>query len=47
MIIMNQDRARARQWCWSLGRLPCILGQKSKDSQGLVLSYHLPLSLHK
>jgi hypothetical protein len=38
MIIMNQDRARGRQWCWSLGRLPCILGQKSKDSQGLVLS---------
>jgi hypothetical protein len=32
MIIMNQDRVRGSQWCWSLGRLPRTLCQKSKDS---------------
>jgi hypothetical protein len=30
----------------SPGLLPCTQGQKSKDSQGVALSYHLPLSLH-
>jgi hypothetical protein len=46
MIIMNQGEGPPVVLEPGAGRLPCTLGQKSKDSQGLVLSHHLPLSLH-